>query len=323
MRKNHKKKEGVGFAPDPGGTAPGKQNKKRRKKRKQFSEEKRAKRFSALFLLPSVLGVLVFFGAPFAVVLYYSFIDNPANYRFVGIDNYINLFRNSAFRSAATNTLKISMISVPLAVVIPLILALVLEKDIPMKSKIRTFLLSPMMVPAASIVLIWQVVFHHEGVLSNIVTMFGGQPVDWLKSEFSIYVVVLLFLWKNIGYNMIIFMSAIGNIPRYPIEAAQVDGAGSAKIFFQIKLRYLSPSILFVTILSLINSFKIFREVYLLTGNYPYGSLYTLQHYMNNMFVRVDYQKLSAASIVMFIVMVAIVGILFIVENHFGKDVEQ
>lgn len=297
--------------------------KKKRKKNKQFSELKRSKRFSAFFLLPSVLGVLVFFAAPFAVIIYYSFIDNPINAQFVGIDNFIGLFKNEAFIQAATNTLKISALSVPLAVVIPLLLALVLERDIPMKSKLRTFLLSPMMVPVASVVLIWQVVFHHEGVLSNIVVLLGGQPVDWLKSEFSIYIVVLLFLWKNIGYNMIIFMSAIGNIPKYPIEAAQVDGAGNTRIFFLIKLRYLSPSILFVMILSLINSFKIFREVYLLTGNYPYNSLYTLQHYMNNMFRKFDYQKLSAASIVMFIVMVAIVGILFIAENHFGKDVEQ
>ena len=293
------------------------------KKTKQFSELKRAKRFSAFFILPSFLGVLVFFAAPFAVIIYYSFIDNPINKEFVGINNFIGLFENSAFKQAATNTLTISLISVPLAVIVPLLLAIVLEHEIPMKSKIRTFLLCPMMVPVASVVLIWQVVFHHEGVLSNIVTLLGGQPVDWLKSEFSIYVVVLLFLWKNIGYKIIIFMAAIGNLPNYPIEAAQVDGAGSSRIFFSIKLRYLSPSILFVVILSLINSFKIFREVYLLTGNYPYNTLYTLQHYMNNMFRKLDYQKLSAASIVMFIVMVAIVGILFIVENKFGKDVEQ
>lgn len=290
---------------------------------RQFNEEKRAKRYSSLFLLPSFLGILVFFAAPFVVILVYSVVSDPVNMEFVGIQNFIGVFKNSAFRRAATNTLQISLLSVPLAVIIPLLLAIALERDIPMKSNLRTFFLSPMMVPVASVVLIWQVVFHHDGVLSNLVVLMGGQPVDWLKSDFSVYVVALLFLWKNIGYNMILFMSAIGNIPKAPIEAAQVDGASNTRIFFLIKLRYLSPTILFVLIISLINSFKIFREIYLLTGKYPYEKLYTIQHFMNNMFSKMDYQKLSAASILMFIVMVAIVGILFLVENKFGEDVEQ
>ena len=290
---------------------------------RQFSEDKRAKRASRLFLLPSFLGILVFFAAPFLVIIAYSVVSDPVNMEFVGFQNFITVWKNAAFRQAAGNTLRISLLSVPLAVVIPLLLAIALEQDIPMKSKLRTFFLSPMMVPVASVVLIWQVVFHHDGVLSNIVSLMGGQPVDWLKSDFSIYIVVLLFLWKNIGYNMILFMAAIGNIPRYPIEAAEVDGAGNVRIFFSIKLRYLSPSILFVLIISLINSFKVFREIYLLTGNYPYQSLYTLQHFMNNMFRKFDYQKLSAASMIMFAVMVAIVGVLFVVEDKFGRDVEQ
>jgi multiple sugar transport system permease protein len=122
---------------------------------------------------------------------------------------------------------------------------------------------------------------------------------------------------------MILFMAALGNIPREQIEAAAVDGAGPVRRFFAIKLRYLSPSILFVTILSLINSFKIFREVYLLAGNYPYDRLYLLQHYMNNIFGALDYQRLSAAAVIMALVMVVIIGGLFIAEDRFGKDVEQ
>ena len=89
-----------------------------------------------------------------------------------------------------------------------------------------------------------------------------------------------------------------------------------------VKLRYLSPTILLVTILSMINSFKVFREIYLLTGNYPYDSLYMLQHFMNNMFRQLDYQKLSAAAVLLAIVIVILIAILFAVENFFGKDVE-
>ena len=106
-------------------------------------------------------------------------------------------------------------------------------------------------------------------------------------------------------------------------EAAQLDGAGAMKTFFRIKLPYLSSSILFVTILSVINSFKVFREVYLLTGDYPYDSLYLLQHFMNNMFKSLDYQRLSAAAILMVIVMIVIIGILFLIDRKLEKDIEE
>lgn len=122
---------------------------------------------------------------------------------------------------------------------------------------------------------------------------------------------------------MILFLSAMGNIPKDMIEAAELDGANRRQIFFHVKLRYLSPTILFVAILSMINSFKVFREVYLLTGEYPYGALYMLQHYMNNTFASGDYQKLSTAAIYMSLVMIVIMGILFLVEHHFGKDLEE
>ena len=131
-----------------------------------------------------------------------------------------------------------------------------------------------------------------------------------------------MYLWKNIGYNMILFMAGLANIPRELIEVADIDGATPWFKFQNITLRYLSPTILFVTILSLINSFKVFREVYLLTGEYPVESLYMLQHFMNNTFKALDYQKLSAAAVLMSVIMVGIIALLFIFEDKLGKDVE-
>ena len=121
---------------------------------------------------------------------------------------------------------------------------------------------------------------------------------------------------------MILFMAGLANIPKELIEVADVDGATETYKFFQIKLRYLSPTILFVAILSLINSFKVFREVYLLTGDYPFEKLYMLQHFMNNTFRTLDYQKLSAAAVIMALVMVVLIALMFKVEDWFGKDVE-
>ena len=274
------------------------------------------------FLFPSLIGVGIFFIVPFGVVVYYSVIDGVGSKNFVLFDNFIRLFKNSAFIMAAKNTLTFSVIAVPLAVILAIVLALMLERDIPLQSQFRTFFLSPMMVPVASVVLIWQVLFSYNGTVNEFLMLFGADKIDWLQSEYCMLVIILLFLWKNLGYNMILFMAGLANIPKELLEVADVEGASEFYKFFAIKLRYLSPTVLFVTILSLINSFKVFREVYLLTGDYPFEELYMLQHFMNNTFRSLDYQKLSAAAVVMAIVMVVLIAFLFRVEDWFGKDVE-
>ena len=290
---------------------------------KTHSRSRRRDRWiSTSFLLPSVLGVLLFFVLPFFIVIYYSVIDNPINAEFVGFDNFVSVFHNSAFRQAARNTMTFSAFAMPLAVILSLLLAILMESKIPFKSQFRTFFLSPMMVPIASIVLIWQVMFHYNGTMNEILGWFGKDKIDWLNSDYAQVVIIILFLWKNLGYNMILFMSALSSIPKDILEVAVLESATPMQIFWHIKLRYLSSSILFVTIMSLINSFKVFREIYLLKGDYPYPTMYMLQHFMNNTFSKLDYQKMSAAAIMMAVVMVIIIGILFLAENHFGKDVE-
>ena len=264
----------------------------------------------------------VFFIVPFGVVVYYSMIDGVGSRNFVFLENFIKLFNNSAFIMAAKNTLQFSAIAVPLAVILAIVLALMLECRIPMKSQFRTFFLSPMMVPVASVVLIWQVLFNYNGTINEFLALFDIAKIDWLQSDHCQAVVIILFLWKNLGYNMILFMAGLANIPKELLEVADVEGASEWYKFFAIKLRYLSPTVLFVTILSLINSFKVFREVYLLTGDYPYEKLYMLQHFMNNTFKSLDYQKLSAAAVVMALVMVVLIALLFYAEDKFGKDVE-
>ena len=292
------------------------------KHKKSTKQTRRIKISSGLYIAPSFLGVLVFFVIPFLVVIYYSLVDNPISGNFVFLDNFKSIVRNAAFRQAVKNTFTFPAVAVPLAVVLSLLLAIVLESKMPFRTQFRTFFLSPLMVPVASIVLIWQVLFHYNGAVNDVLTMFGGNKIDWLKSDYALVVVVLLFLWKNLGYNMILFMAALASIPRDILEVARLESATPLQTFFYIKVRYLSSTMLFVTIMSLINSFKVFREIYLLTDDYPYDTIYMLQHFMNNKFKSLDYQTLSAAAILMSIVMVAIISILFLAENRFGKDVE-
>lgn len=291
--------------------------------KKKNTQLAKIKKKSAFFLAPSLTGVAVFFILPFLVVIYYALVNNPIQHKFVFADNFIKVWNNGAFRLAAANTFKFSVIAVPLVVILSMLMAFILDAAIPFKSQIRAMLLSPMMVPIASVVLIWQVLFHYNGVVNEFIGYFGGKQIDWFKSDYALVVLVILFVWKNLGYNMILFMSAISNIPKEIVEVAELEQAKKLQIFLFIKTRYLSSTTLFVTILSLINSFKVFREVYLLTGDYPYDSLYLLQHFMNNTFNSLDYQKLSAAAIIMALVMIVIIGLLFLVENYYGQDLTE
>ncbi|MDE6700536.1 MAG: sugar ABC transporter permease [Acetatifactor sp.] len=293
------------------------------KKRRGTNKVIRRRKFSSgLFIAPSFLGVLVFFLVPFMVVVFYSVVDNPISTNFVGLKNFSQVVKNVAFQTAVKNTVRFSLIGVPLSVVLSLMLAIVLEAKLPFRSQFRTFFLSPMMVPVASVVLIWQVLFHYNGAVNDVLGVFGVDKIDWFKSNYSTIVIVILFLWKNLGYNMILFMAALASVPKDILEVARLESATPLQTFFYIKIRYLSSTILFVTIMSLISSFKIFREIYLLTTDYPHDAIYMLQHYMNNKFRNLDYQTLSAAAILMSLVMIVIIGALFIIENHFGKDVE-
>ncbi len=275
------------------------------------------------YLTPSLLGVLLFFFGPMLIVLVQSFQRSSTNSEFVGLKNYETVLNNQAFQSASKNTLIFAGLAVPLAVLLSLFLALLLSSKIPGKSVFRSIMLNPMMVPVASIVLIWQVMFSYNGALNTYLGWFGVDKIDWMKSSWSRLVILVLFLWKNLGYNMVLFISAIAAVPQEQLESAKMDGANAVKRFFSIKLPYLWPTIFFVGIMSLINSFKIFREVYLLTGDYPVNELYMLQHFMNNMFSHLDNAKLTAAAIIMCIAMIIIVGILFIAEYRLGKDTEE
>ncbi len=306
----------------------GKRKKKEKKPKVEISEygkkmAKKERRIDSLFLVPSGVLVAVFYLVPFLVVIAYSLEDNPITKNFAGLSNFVKILQNEAFKLAAWNTIKFSLMAVPSAVVISLLMAILLDQSIPLASKFRTIFLSPMMVPVASVILVFRVLFDYNGAFNEMIVFLGGTKVDWIKSDLAPFVILALFLWKNLGYNMILFLAGLGTIPKELMEVAYLDSSNSFKLFFKIKIRYLSPTILFVAIMSLINSFKIFREVYLLSGSYPHGSIYTLQHFMNNMFESLDYQKLSSGAILMCLVMIVIIGILYKAENKFGKDLEE
>ena len=300
------------------------QEQKRKKRLHHAARKVKEWGVSTGFLLPSFAGVMLFFFVPFAMLVKMSFQMSATNSSFVGLKNYSNVLTNDAFISASQNTATLSAIAVPMGVLLSLILALILNSKIPARSLFRSLLLTPMMVPVASIVLVWQVFFSYNGILNGwIAEFFHVDRIDWMKDELGQLVLIFLFLWKNLGLNIILFLSALNNIPQEIIESSVMDGAGAVRRFFSIRLFYLGPTIFFVAIMSLINSFKIFREEYLLTGDYPYGKLYTLQHFMNNKFSHLDYSQLSTGAVIMCVVMIIIVGILFFAESKLDSGTEE
>ena len=299
---------------------------KQKKQKKLHHAARRIKEWgiSTGFLLPSFAGVMLFFFVPFAMLVKMSFQKSATNSSFVGFENYSKVIVNEAFITASQNTATLSAVAVPLGVLLSLILALILNSKIPARSMFRSILLTPMMVPVASVVLMWQVFFSYNGILNGWLAEFLHMDrIDWMKDEMGQMVLVLLFLWKNLGLNIILFLSALNNIPQEIIESSVMDGAGAVRRFFSIRLFYLGPTIFFVAIMSLINSFKIFREEYLLTGDYPYDKLYTLQHFMNNKFTHLDYSQLSTGAVIMSVVMIIIVGILFFAESKLDSGTEE
>ncbi len=268
-----------------------------------------------LFLGPSLLGFSLFYLLPFVTGFYYSLVDSPINRTFVGLHNYVALLKNPSFLLALSNTAKFTVICVPLNIAFSLGAALLLNRKIRGRNLFRTIFITPLVIPVASVVLVWQAFFDLNGVLNSLIHALGYPPVDWMKTNWSRMVVLVIYLWKNIGYSVILFLAGLQNIPAEYYEAARIDGASRRQEFFRITLIYLTPTAFFVFVISIINSFKVFRETYLISGEYPHNSIYMLQHYMNNMFMVLDYQKLTPAAFIMAAFIVAVVLLLFIVER--------
>ncbi|MFR9190674.1 MAG: ABC transporter permease subunit [Anaerotruncus massiliensis (ex Togo et al. 2019)] len=236
-----------------------------------------------LFILPSLLGVGVFVLAPFLEVVRRSF-TGAMNGAFVGLKNYADVFSNGAFRLAAGNTLRFVAFCMPLLISLSLLVAVILYGNPRRAGFFKTTFLIPMAIPVASIVLIWKALFHADGLVNSWITALGGQGTDWMQSSAAFWVLVGSYIWKNLGYDVILWMAGLANISTDIYEAAAIDGAGAWTTFTRVTLPNLLPSLYTITVLSFLNSFKVFREAYLVAGDYPHSSMYLLQHLFSNWF---------------------------------------
>lgn len=273
-----------------------------------------------LFLLPSVVGICLFYVFPYQKLVHYSLIKGLTDKKISGIENYQSLLKNTAFCIAVKNTAEIMALGV--ISMVPFSLYLANKINSMGKKNCLMCMLSPIVVPAACTAMVWRILFGSSGTLNQLLLLIGVGKVSWMDDIYGKIVIVILYIWKYTGYHTVIFLGALASVPKEYIETARLEGASERIIFLKIKTRCISPAIVFVTILAMMNVLKIFREIYLLTGDYPSKSMYLLPYFFNNMLRKVNYQMMSAAAILFSIAMIIIIGIMYIAEIYWGKDME-
>lgn len=217
-----------------------------------------------------------------------------------GLITFIKLVQNESFRNAMKNTIRFTLVSVPLIMVISFIIAQLTVFFAARVPLIKRAFFMPFVLPSAVIVVFWQTYFS------------GTAPFNSLLA---------CFLWKYSGINIMLFIAAISRIPVEYFELAQLEGAGKLRQSVQVVLSLIAPTVFFTGILSVVNSFKIFKESYLLYGQYPDMDVYMLQNYLNNHFLKLNYQNISTAAIIFFSITYILVALAFYLEKRAAERI--
>ena len=264
-----------------------------------------------LFLLPGMLGLLLFYVVPFLGGIYYSMTDGTISNNIVWFANYQRVWNNEVFRLGLKNSLELSLISAPLIFIFAFVLAVMLRALREKSVGFRNLLLMPYLVPSSALMVVWMIMFDYGGVINRLVTTMGFERVLWLENAALRVPVVMLYIWKNLGFSIVLFSAALSSVPDALYEFARLEGAGVVQQELKITLPMILPTAFLVFVMAWVNAFKIFKEVYFIGGAYPNDSLYTLQHYMNNQFAKLDYQNVTTAAYSFALIVFALFGILY------------
>lgn len=265
-----------------------------------------------LFLLPGFSGVVLFYLLPFFEVVRRSFFKSGNN-AFVGVDNYRTVVTNGAFVLAARNTALYLVTGVPLLMGISLFLSMLL-RNLVVRRKLVSAMLLPMAVPAAVMVLVLRIVIDKQGMANGIVTylsenvsfLSGLKSIDYLNSGWALAVVLCSFLWKNTGYMVILWLSGLSALPKEVEEAAKVDGANKWQNWHYIIRPGLSGSFFTIGMLSVLQIFKSYREVWMVAGSYPQENIYFLQHLLQNWYLKLEFDRMAALTVILSLVLLVV-----------------
>ena len=261
-------------------------------------------------IAPMLAGFLLFYVVPFGQVVWDSLSQGTGKSQlFVGFYNYQRMFQNKMFLTAFGNTLKFLGLGLPLVLLLAYGLALFLKSRARRSPVLRGVFLLPYVMPVAGTVLLIDLLFSERGLINRLLLALGLPLADWLQSPAAFWVMLLLYLWKSAGYAVVLLLSGLLTIPPEHYQVAQVEGASAAQAFRFVTMPQMWYALFLALVFSLINAFQCFREMFLVGGEHPHESVYMLQHFLNNSFESLNYQRLSVASVLLFLVIALGLGL--------------
>lgn len=273
------------------------------------------KRTALLFIFPSLIGVVVFYFIPFLFSFFYAFSQGVNDVHFVGFHNFKILIESETFRKSLINTTFFLLISIPLLLFLASFLSLTLVK----KNFIwqQWALLLPLVIPVSSFVSAWQKIWDITGPINKILSQINVAPIDFLYGDSSFVVLIVLYILKNVGYITIILTNSIRSLPKEQIEYFILCSKNEFFYFKYVLFPHISSTFFFVFLISIINYFLLFRDVFILYGNNPPPRIYMIQHFMNNYFYNFNYQGLGAASLcIELCLLFLIIAVLFLQRRN-------
>lgn len=242
------------------------------------------------FLAPALISIFVFFFIPVIAAFIISFTDfdiyslgNYSYLRFVGLKNYTNLLSNELFWTSLKNTFYFVLVASPLSIAASLGAALILNsKLVKLKGLFRLSYFIPVVTTLVAVAIVWRFIYHPRfGILNYLMGFVGINPIDWLGDPFwAMPSIILMSIWKNFGYNMIIFIAGLQNIPEHLYEAAILEGANGWQRFKKITIPMLAPTTIFISIITMIGNFQLFAEPYVMTQGGPLNKTLSVVQYM-------------------------------------------
>ena len=273
--------------------------------------QKRRRMWGWAFVAPQFIGLLIFALIPLVMSFVISFHDWDGiadTMKFVGVKNYVHQVMDSDFQKALVNTVIYSIMYIPLNIVLALILALAVQK-IKGKTLYRLFYFMPVVTGSVSVGVIWTWILNGDfGLLNSVLAVFGINGPKWLTDTHMVLLsIVIVSVWWNVGYNMVLLLAGLQNIPEVYYEAADIDGANKWARFRNITIPMLSPTLFFVLINTIISSFQVFDQAFVMTKGGPVKASYTLvYHIYQSAFVEFKMGRACAASMILFVIILAI-----------------
>lgn len=283
-------------------------------------------RWGIVFILPQLISLICLGLIPIVIAFVLSFYEwngfsSPA---FIGLDNFRSVFSDPDTMTAVKNTLLYAIIYVPCSIALALLLAVLLNNAMG-KMFYRAVFFLPQVVTSVGIAVVWSWIYQPQfGILNMVLNYFGIEGREWLRDPATAMgAVIVMSIWWGLGYNIVLFLAGLQNVPRAYTDAARIDGANAAQVFFRITVPLISPTTLLVTITTMINAFQVFDQMFLLTSGGPAKKTYTLAiHIYQTAFKSFELGKASTIALILFLVVVIISAVQFKLSNqwvHYGE----